>query len=599
MRTQKTPTWKILTGLGIPVGLLLLLAAAVVKDLSIQALEQQDQLSTILMIAGAALTIVCVAVNIRTVFHMFTLRKTAVRANMLLLVGLSFGLTGLVCYISTRRFTRIDMTGQREHALHSKTRNMLRSLEQPLTITILYDSSNPDVRYVWYDRVSSMLQEFKAINSEIEVKEYETFNQWEKIQKEVLPKIQTSDIPPTCAIFRIGDSSEVVPYEKTIKAPQRGRGRPKFLAESAFASALAKLTAQKQSLVCVLTGHGERPLEGQSRRQAMGQMSREQQVLGSERLSISMLADRLKGDNFKVQSLNLAAGDSIPDDCNAIIIPGPRTPPFSEEEAQKISAYLEQDNGRLLAMIDSDAVTSSGTNLGALDSVLSNYGIKARDDAVGMQEMRSLAVGQGGLVETTSAQQSVNVGSEGYASHPVTSDLTNYTIGFSQPCPIQVANQRPAPMMKAQALLTGVSGSWGETSLQNLENASYDGNSDIQGPVVLAAVAQPAAPPRRSPRQPRPDPSDLEGARVIVVGSSFSFTNAAVQQNPANLYFVQNAVNWLAGKTHMLGIPAKDINLNLATLTDAQVHASRWIFIGILPGIIVIIGITVWQIRRR
>jgi ABC-type uncharacterized transport system involved in gliding motility auxiliary subunit len=519
---------------------------------------------------------------------------------MLLLVGLSFGLTGLVCYISTRRFTRIDMTGQREHALHSKTKRMLRSLEQPLNITILYDSSNPDVRYVWYDRVSSMLQEFKAINSNVQIKEYETFNQWEEVQKEVLPSIETSDIPPSCAIFRIGDSSEIVPYEKTLKAGDRRGGKPKFLAESAFASALAKLTAQEQSLVCVLTGHGERPLEGQGRQQSMTGMSREQQVLGSERFSLSVLADRLEQDNFKVQSLNLAAGDSIPENCNAIIIPGPRTPPISEEEAQKISAYLEQDNGRLLAMIDSDAVTSSGTNPGALESVLSNYGIQARDDAVGMQEMRGLAFAEGGLVERTRAEQSVNVSSEGYAQHPVTSDLTNYTIGFSQPCPIEIENQRPAPMMQARPLLTGVSGSWGETNLQgNLGEASFDGSSDIQGPVVLAAVAQPAAPPQRNPRAPRPDPSDLEGPRIIVVGSSFSFTNAAVEQNPANLYFMQNAVNWLAGKTHMLGIPAKDININMANLTDAQMHASRWIFIGILPGIIVIIGITVWQIRRR
>lgn len=598
MQNQKTPTWKTITALGIPVGLLLLLAAAVVKDLSIQAVEQQEQLSTILMLAGAVLTLACLITNIRSVIRIFRLRKTAVRANMLLLVGLSVGLAGLICYISTRRFTRIDMTGQREHSLHSKTRRMLRSLDESLSITVVYNLANREVQMVWRDRVSSMLEQFKAINSNIKVKEYNYPNEADRIPKRIATRIEGGH--KTFAFFEIGDSSELVPYAKTMKAVQNRRGTQRFLVESAFATALAKITAQEQSLVCVLTGHGERPTGDQDETQSTARASREQQQFGQDRYSLSILVDRLKGDNFKVKTLNLAAGDTIPDNCRAIIIPGPRTPPFSEEETKRIDAYLEQDNGRLLAMTDPDAITSSGTNLGALASLLGSYGIRPRVEAVGMQEMPGLAISDGGLVRTTTSEQSVNVKSDGYAEHPVTSDLTNYAIGFSQPCPLQIARGRPKPEIEVQKLLTGVSGSWGETDLgDNPKKASFDEDSDVRGPIVLAAVAQPAPPGQRGPRQSQPDASDLEGPRVIVVGSSFSFTNAAVEQNPPNLYFMQNAVNWLAGKTHMLGIPPKDINLNLATLSEAQVHASRWIFIGILPGIIIVIGIMVWQIRKR
>jgi len=600
VQNEKPPTWKILTRIGIPVGVLLLLAALIIEDVGAQAFQNVKGVTLPLVIIGALITVSCLAVNYDALMRVFTLRKTRLGANLAVLIALLFALMGLICYISTRRFARMDMTGRRKHTLHSKTERMLRSLDRDVEVTVLYNSQNPEVRFLWITRVLDMLEEFRTLTRRISTRQYDVSMgpQLSEFRQKVLPSVEKQDdLTDSCVIFKAAGAEEVVPYEKTIKRPEWQGGKPRLLVESAFASALAKLMEKEKAVVYVLTGHGERPLEGRAGG-FRGPMSREETILSSERLSLSTLVSKLRRDNMEVKSLNLAAGDVIPKDCKVLIIPGPRTPPFSRAEAEKIREYLDQRDGRLLALLDSDAVSSVGTSPGELASVLAEYGIRVRHDAVGMVEAPSFAITSRGLVQMSAAQQSVPVKSDGYADHPITSDLTNYTITLVQPSVIEIPNPQPRPGLTVRALLTGVSGSWGETTLgKEMESSRYDAGNDVPGPVVLAAVAGPSPPP--SYGMPMPPPADLPGPRVVVIGSSFSFTNEVAEQAPRNLTFLQNAISWLAARPYLIGIPPKDIDIHLTSLSAGQIRASRWVFIGILPACIIVLGMAVWQVRRR
>jgi ABC-2 type transport system permease protein len=303
--------------------------------------------------------------------------------------------------------------------------------------------------------------------------------------------------------------------------------------------------------------------------------------------------DRLKDDNFESVPLDLTTEGTVPADCELLVVPDPSVP-LPQDHLRALRHYLEGPEARMIVMLDSRTQTRGETNL---DELLAEYGINVHTDALGMHRSPGLVFARGRLVQVDRAQASVPITGEGYARHDITSDMKNYQLVLIRCAPVEVLNPDPRPGLAARPLLTGVESSWGESNVgEDLEQSTYDAAEDVPGPVVAAAVVEPTAPPQAPPTI---SPEDLPGPRLVVIGSSVSFVNEAVAQNEPNLYLLLNAVNWSVGKRHMVGIPPKDMDINRVTLSATQMRMSRWIFIGILPAAIVVLGIGVWVVRRR
>jgi hypothetical protein len=75
--------------------------------------------------------------------------------------------------------------------------------------------------------------------------------------------------------------------------------------------------------------------------------------------------------------------------------------------------------------------------------------------------------------------------------------------------------------------------------------------------------------------------------------------NAILDQSPQNRYLLLNCVNWMAGKTQKLGIPPKTVDFNQVSIGKAWLAASRYLFLGAVPGLVIAMGVVVWLIRRR
>ncbi|MHC4592277.1 MAG: GldG family protein [Planctomycetota bacterium] len=578
-------------------GLVLLAAGFAVRDIRAAGFVQTDYVAWGLGIAGVILAGGGIMANYRVFVRFVAGGRATERLNFAAVVALSLALAGMLCYITTRRFARMDWTGKRTYSLHSKTKNILRALDRDVEATVIYAPDTqafmaPDTQALmlwWLDTTLTMLEEFRALSNHITVKELnwtlpENLTKVEGLRQ----RLGEQSLPGTCVVLAGPDAHQIVPFEKTVEG-SRTQEAPAFTGEDAFASALVRLTEEEKVIIYALTGHGERSLEEEGAA-PMAALRGDQLVdtASDPRLSLSRVVRELRNDSYDVKPLSLVVEGSVPDDCAALLIAGPRTP-LAEKETKALEDYLDNRNGNAVFLVDSEVLPDVETNV---DDLLLKYGVRLRTDAIGVFVARNIF---GQLV----FEADVPVQAEGLAKHPATSGLANYTIWFKQPCPIEIAEPQPRPMLSAQPLLTGVQSSWGETDIRPDEpqEVEFTPDRDAGQPAVVGVVVQPTMPPGAPPMSM--SGRDLPGPRLIVLGSSLSFVNAVAEQHPENVYLLQNCVNWMAGKMHMLGIPPKRMELNVVSVSESAIRAARYIFIGGLPACIIAVGIGVYLLRRR
>ncbi|MHC4789156.1 MAG: Gldg family protein, partial [Planctomycetota bacterium] len=567
MGRERPARWQLIAAVAIPLGLVMLVAGFVVRDIRARALVQVDHVALGLWVAGAVLALGGAVVNGRAIARAVGGGRAADRINFGVAVLLALGLAGLLCYITTRRFARMDWTGKATHALHSKTRNILSSLQTDVEAVVVFARAEDPLIERSLTMTLDMLEEFEALSDHVTVQRINWTlpadqPRWEELRQ----RLEGEEPPGFAVVFLTAQSHEVVPLAKVIT---RSIDQIEFRGEDAFASTLTKLLQQEKATIYFLTGHGEWPHEPKKRRPPEGP--------GGPEYSLSRFAKALRKDNYEVKALNLAAEGSVPADCAALIIPGPKTP-LAGPEIQALGAYLQERSGSAIVLLDPEFVAGAQTNLG---QILEPYGIRVRTDAVGIT---NIDMGIGIL-----QSQEVTVPGDGFADHPITSDLANYNVSLQYACPIELDGAPTAQGAQGRALLQGLKWAWGEVDYEpdSQEAAEYEPGRDMAPPLVVGAVVEPAW-PRGMPLPPGREAA--AGPKLVVIGSSMSFVNQVLDVQPANLYLLQNSVNWMAGKLHMLGIPPKDIELTQVPVSESQLAASRYIFIGALPALIIALG---------
>jgi hypothetical protein len=406
--------------------------------------------------------------------------------------------------------------------------------------------------------------------------------------QELARQLGEDDLPRVCVIFVGADGHRIVRREQALEVLPGSRAA--FSGEDVYGGAIAALSKNEKATVYFLTGHGERPMEASGPQPNPMQPPRAGSLATDPRLSLSRLVGELRKDDYEVKPLDLLAEGGVPEDCAVLVIAGPTTP-LQQKEMDAVRQYLDERNGRAVVMVETNLATDVDSNV---TDLLAPYGVQARTDAIGMVAVNFL--GQ------MMVDFAVPVSGDGMADHAATSGLKALRLYFDQPCPLQIAPDQPNPMLSARPLLTGLKGSWGETGLnmtsRSSQSVQYDAGEDVPGPVVVAAVVQPGPPPGRPPMGINPE--QMGGPRIVVIGSSLAFVNGIVDgEARPNLYFIQNCVNWLGGQQNRLGVPAKTEDISPATVSEAELSVSRYLFIGVLPACVIALGIAVLIVRRR
>lgn len=239
-------------------------------------------------------------------------------------------------------YTKFDFTEQQMYTLSEQTKNVLKELEEDITVYVVAQKENEDPGLL------SVLEKYQSLSSHVEVlvkdpAVYPTFTA--EYTEEVL-----SD---NSVIVESNKRNCVVPvadmYELSYDSSTGQYAVDSFVGEDVITSAIDYVITDKLPKLYVITGHGE-------------------QAIGS-------FANEIQRENISVETLPLAQRGQVPADADCILMEAP-TDDISETEAQALSRYLEK-GGKMFYI--SYVAKNDTPNL---DHVLEEYGIAVADGFV-------------------------------------------------------------------------------------------------------------------------------------------------------------------------------------------------------------------------
>ncbi len=475
-------------------------------------------------------------------------RRWKIGFDVVVRTALVLAVVVMVNCLGAKFYKRFYLSSQTQVKLSARTLSVVHSITNQIAVTVYYDKTDD-----WYPTIIALLNEYRSANPNISVKAVDYLRDAGEAQKIKDQYKLSSAKDKDLVIFDCGghvkivngDALAQVKLEQVPNATEREfRRKPvAFNGEMMFTAMLLAVENPKPLKAYFLQGHGEPSLSdsGETDYQKFGA------VLAENYIATAPL--QLLGDN------------AIPDDCNLLVIAGPRTE-FSETELQKIDQYLAQ-GGRLFMLFNYFSIKHPT----GLEPILQKWGVNVIPDVV---------VDRG---NTTSGQDVIVYN---FSTHPAVNPLTQLALQLVLPRPIVRVDWQNPPADAPKVDELAFSGP--QSTLMG------DSTAAPRSYPVMAAVEQKSVPGVANTRGT---------TRLIVVGDSFFLGNRQIE-SVANRDFVGYAANWLLDRTVLLeGIGPRPVTEFRLTMTRSQQKNVRWLLLGALPGGVLAFGWLVWLARRK
>ncbi|PKH00370.1 GldG family protein [Paraglaciecola sp. MB-3u-78] len=447
----------------------------------------------------------------------------------------SIAFIGISHYLASHSNVRWDVTQDKQHTLSNHTIEYVSTLTNELQLTAFHEGMPP--KYL-----------------------LDLFKEYERVSAGV---IKTEIIDPIEQIAYAAKFGNAINADERKVIVQSGANRKDVdfslsaLSEDKLTNAIASVSRAPRK-VYFLTGHGEYSSSNQ------------------EYAGLSKFKQLLADNNMTSKTLMLGITQSIPADCDVLIIAGPKNALTPSEETL-ISDYLTK-GGDALFLIEHTVVTTPDKPLSidqlqqnpSLNAILNQWGLDVQSDIV---------------VDVTN-HIGDDVGSpatKNYGRHKALTEGLDYTF-YVRPRSIRVLPQRRASIKQAVIVSTAsTENSWAETN--RTLDIQFDPNTDTAGPVPFAYVVieeKDAAPPSNQ---------SLD-TRLIVFTDADFLSNVYINQY-SNAQMGLNIVNWLAELDYKTYVSAKEIKVERLDLTSKQ-KRQVIVILFLLPFLFVIAGLVVW-----
>ncbi len=214
----------------------------------------------------------------------------------------------------------VDLTSEGIYSLTDDTKDMLSSLDQDVTITVLNSEEKAD------DTITRLVKNYRAASSHIKLQYVDPVSDPSFISKYT---DDTSNLYLNSLIVECGDRYKIVNssdmYETTMDYQTYSQKTTGFDGEGQLTSAIDYVTSSDLPVIYRLTGHGETSLS-------------------------TTFTDAMEKLNVDSKDLDLMQNDTVPDDAEAVLIYGP-TSDLSTDDLSKLQTYCSK-GGNLIFVAD-------------------------------------------------------------------------------------------------------------------------------------------------------------------------------------------------------------------------------------------------------
>jgi ABC-type uncharacterized transport system involved in gliding motility auxiliary subunit len=508
-------------------------------------IEQQfSYLATTLVTMGGMVLLVLFGLIIRYSFSQnhniergggFSFKRWKKLVTIFCVVTASIAFVGTSHYLANNSEVRWDITQNKQHTLSKNSVEYISTLSKEVQLTAFHVGMPP--KYLL-----DLFKEYTRVSGGV---------------------IKTEIVDPIEQIAYASQFGNAINADERKVIVQSGDNRKdidfslRTLSEEKITNAIANVSRAPRT-VYFLTGHNE------------------YSISDMEFTGLSKFKQLLTDNNITSKTLMLGISQSIPTDCDVLIIAGPKTQ-LSQNEESIISDYLDK-GGDALFLIEHSLVTTPDKPLSArqlqknpsLNAILNQWGLDVQSD----------------IVVDISNHIGDDVGSpatKNYERHKALTEGLDYTF-YVRPRSIRILPQRRASIKHAVIVSTAsTENSWAETN--RTLDIQFDPGIDTAGPVAFSYVVI-------EQKNVTLQSHKLSDTRLIVFTDADFLSNAYINQY-SNAQMGLNLVNWLAELDYKTFLSAKETKVERLDLTSKQ-KRQVIVILFLLPFILIIVGLVVW-----
>ncbi len=494
--------------------------------------------STKVVILTGTMCFLVVCLNLNKNFIAGSGRKVLIVIKSVLYFGLLVAALILVNVLSLKKDFRFDLTKAKQHSLSESTKNFIRNLSQEIKITAFYTGIAP--RYL-----EDMLKEYEKSSNGM-------------IKAEIIdPVIQIGYAAQFGHIINAKESKVIIQSLGPARLKKEIDFSDSILTEEQLTNEIIRVT-RKEVNVYFLIGNGELDINDEAK------------------TGISEFVKMLSSNNMIVHTILLGEKSVIPDNCDVLIVAGPKDN-LTPDEVRIIKEYLLKGGDALFLIEDVRVSTPDKpltkdefTKNPSLNEIFGDWGIEVATDVV--VDLINHAGEDVGSPAT-----------KNYLSHRAIVKDLDYTF-YVRPRSIGMTKNRRETIKLAPLVVTeSAEKSWGETD--RYLNVKYDVGIDAPGPVPLAFVIW----------EPKAG-SDLSDTRMVVFTDADFLSNSYLKFY-SNAEMGVNCVNWLSELDYQVFIDKKNIEVARLDLTSQQKKLVVIVLV-LMPVLIVLLGISMWIGRK-
>jgi hypothetical protein len=371
----------------------------------------------------------------------------------------------LAGWLTARHDTYWDWTANANNSLTAESLAILETLKGPLRIGAYVGPEQPLAK-----TIERLVARYRRIRPDLEL----TF------------------IDPTRSPEQ-ARAADVTLLGQLVLEYQGRRETLRELGEATLTAAIARLTADRNTWVAALKGHGERDIAGTGD----GDLGR--------------FGQYVQGQGLRVQPLDLAIQKAVPANTDLLILSLPAVDLFPGE-IDRLLTFL-REGGNLLWLTDPGG-------LGGLDPIAAELGLRTLPGTLVDTNVRDLGI------DTPTVAMVAD-----YPVHRITAGLSAAALlpGAQALAPTVAAGWRPVLRLATRK------GSWNETGPVRGEVTRDPAQGEEAGPLTVALALT------------RPSPKGQGEQRVAVVGDGDFLSNAHLSQG-GNLDLGLRLVRWASGQ---------------------------------------------------